>query len=48
MRGRIADLASAIRSGEASASTIVAAAIDRAEQSQPVINAFTGLWNEQP
>ncbi len=43
VRGRIADLASAIRTGEASASTIVAAAIDRAEQSQPVINAFIAI-----
>ena len=43
MRGRIADLASAIRSGEASATTVAAAAIDRAEQSQQALNAFTSI-----
>ncbi|GMQ85604.1 MAG: AtzE family amidohydrolase [Acidimicrobiia bacterium] len=43
MGGRIAEIATAVRSGEISATDLVAAAIDRAERSQPVLNAFTSI-----
>lgn len=46
MLERITDLAAAVRSGETSARVVVADALDRAEQSQPVINAFTTLDRE--
>ena len=43
MDGRIADIAASIRSGERSAVDVVGDALDRAERSQPVINAFTSI-----
>ncbi len=46
MPDRIAHLAAAVRSGSTSAGVIVADAIDRAERSQPAINAFTTIDRE--
>jgi len=46
MPDRIVDLAAAVRSGEASAVDLVTDAIERAERSQPAINAFTRIDRE--
>ena len=43
----IAELAAGVRSGARTAAELVAAAIDRAQRSQPAINAFTSIDRER-